>query len=562
MEGLGVLLRGSPDEKGELLFRVFDTASDGRISRGEFDAVAGSFAFARARVLEAEAAVASSAAAAAQPSRDSAAFEALADAEMRQLAEELFGARDGSEAAQRSVGRREFIEIAARQPLLSDVLGACMARLAQLPVAEESERGVVPAPASNGGSRRASVRGVLGGGGGGKANGGGNGSGDGGGGDHVNRDGAVAWAGWLMKLGRVLQRPVTRWFVVEDTFLYEFVRPDAAAAPSRVTFLRGLLVEPVDARDKHPRLEFGLRLAPVEDPLGGRALFAGSAEEQAGLLRLLRVHAGATSVEAFYELGAQIGQGRFSVVRQARERATGRSVAVKVVDKYRLDEGEREALRMEIAVQRLLRHANLVGLLAMFETKESIFLVMPLFAGGDLVDAMNRRVRKRLSESEARLVVRQLLQALAYLHRRGIIHRDVKPENVLLHDSRDLGQVALGDFGFSTFAFKEVLTTPCGTLAYIAPEVLRGTGYNRAVDLWSLGVTMHMLLVGRVPLFSDDREQLIQLILGKPPDLAAADLCAAATPPALALLAQLLERDPERRVSAEQALSHAWFANP
>jgi calcium/calmodulin-dependent protein kinase I len=207
----------------------------------------------------------------------------------------------------------------------------------------------------------------------------------------------------------------------------------------------------------------------------------------------------------------EIGSGRFSKVYEATNKATGAVVAVKLITKADLKEvnpvtffpqvlgchlmacllqNERELLRTEIAVLKLVKHPHIVRLEDVFETPQTIYIVMERVKGGEL---FHRIVgRPRFTEPEARALVIPLLQAVAYIHGMGIIHRDIKPENILCGNS--LTDIKLADFGLSKLVTpQEIMKMACGTLSYVAPEVLTMKGYGKEADLWSVGVILYLM---------------------------------------------------------------------
>ncbi|KAF0694278.1 hypothetical protein As57867_014770, partial [Aphanomyces stellatus] len=141
-------------------------------------------------------------------------------------------------------------------------------------------------------------------------------------------------------------------------------------------------------------------------------------------------------------------------------------------------------------------HPHVLPLIDTFETATFFGVVTPLCTGGTLHSDLV--VRKRYSEASARRAMTQLADALAYLHAHGVVHRDVKAENVLLHSSSVHAPLLLADFGFAK-RLPWTKGTTCGTPAYMAPEVLLGHAYDAAVDCWSLGVILYMLLSGQPP---------------------------------------------------------------
>ncbi|TVU04128.1 hypothetical protein EJB05_50292, partial [Eragrostis curvula] len=268
-----------------------------------------------------------------------------------------------------------------------------------------------------------------------------------------------------------------------------------------------------------------------------------------------------------YELGRLLGRGMFAKVYLARPIAGGEPVAVKVIDKAEVlattpGMAPARVLR-EVAAMRRLRHPNVLRLHEVLATRARIYLVMDLAPGGDLLSRLAALPRRRLPESAARRAFAQLVAALAYCHARGVAHRDVKPQNVLLDDRGDL---KLSDFGLAALQFAGaapldsddggLLRTACGTPAYAAPEVLRRKAYDGAkADAWSCGVILFVLLAGRLPFDDANIGDMLRKAQRREYELPEW-----VSPPARRLVSRLLDPNPATRVAVEAlAAHHPWF---
>ncbi|XP_061678432.1 serine/threonine-protein kinase DCLK3 isoform X1 [Syngnathoides biaculeatus] len=262
-------------------------------------------------------------------------------------------------------------------------------------------------------------------------------------------------------------------------------------------------------------------------------------------------------VARLYDVGRLLGDGNFAVVRECRRRADGRTLAVKMVERSRLL-GREHMLQNELSLLASLRHPRVVRLLAHHRTPATAYLVMELARGGDLFEAIGRR--GSFGEGEAALMVADVSEALKYIHRRSVVHRDVKPENLLIvHAVPGVTRLKLADFGLATVVSEPVFTI-CGTPTYVAPEILSETGYGMEVDMWALGVILYILLCGFAPFRSRDRDQeeLFEIIKqGQlhflPP------YWDAISEGGKGLVSGLIQSDPVVRMTAEQTLRHPWL---
>ena len=177
-----------------------------------------------------------------------------------------------------------------------------------------------------------------------------------------------------------------------------------------------------------------------------------------------------------YDLEETIGRGHFAVVKLAKHCFTREKVAVKIIDKTKLDDISKAHLFQEVRCMKLVQHPHVVRLYEVIDTQTKLYLILELGDGGDMYDYIMKH-DKGLEESKARVYFRQIVQAIHYCHKLHVVHRDLKPENVVFFEK--LGIVKLTDFGFSNkFIPGSKLETSCGSLAYSAPEILLGDSYD------------------------------------------------------------------------------------
>lgn len=181
------------------------------------------------------------------------------------------------------------------------------------------------------------------------------------------------------------------------------------------------------------------------------------------------------AIAGAYDLEETLGKGRFAVVRSARHVFTGERVAVKVIDKTKLDEISRDHLYKEVNCLKLVQHPNIVRLYEVIDTLTKLYLILELGDGGDLYDVILKK--GRLKEEDAKTYFRQVLLAVEYCHKLHVVHRDLKPDNIIFFS--EWPHVRLTDFGLSNiFRPGEKLSTSCGSMNYTAPEILRGDNYD------------------------------------------------------------------------------------
>eukprot|EP01129_Flabellula_baltica_P011071 TRINITY_DN4770_c0_g1_i3.p1 TRINITY_DN4770_c0_g1~~TRINITY_DN4770_c0_g1_i3.p1 ORF type:complete len:401 (-),score=90.94 TRINITY_DN4770_c0_g1_i3:24-1226(-) len=208
-----------------------------------------------------------------------------------------------------------------------------------------------------------------------------------------------------------------------------------------------------------------------------------------------------------YNFGEELGRGGFSVVKRGTKRSNGKDYAIKIIEKSEMDE-DIDVLRREIEIMKQLSHPNIISLEEVWETEDVMYLVMELVTGGELFDQIIEN--KKYSERDAVEIIKQILDAIAYMHENGIAHRDLKPENLLVADD---GSIKVTDFGLSKDYSLETLQTSCGTPDYVAPEVLKGVSYDSAVDIWSIGVITYILLCGFPPFYGSNDQVIFDKIL-------------------------------------------------
>ncbi|KAL7548110.1 hypothetical protein ACHAWF_011402 [Thalassiosira exigua] len=260
-----------------------------------------------------------------------------------------------------------------------------------------------------------------------------------------------------------------------------------------------------------------------------------------------------------------LGRGHHGSVRACVDRSTLERCAVKSIRKS--DPSVRAAgLAREIALLREMRHDNVVELRDVYEDDEYVHLVTDLCEGGELFDAIVAKSSDEggeapcFEEARAAEIARQILTAIQYLHERDVVHRDVKPENVLFSTADPDAPVKLIDFGLSRkHAPRESpMKTVVGTPYYVAPEVLRKR-YDRSCDLWSVGVIAYILLCGYPPFNGADGDETHKAVLRGKYSFPREDWKHVGDE-AIDFVEGLLRLNPKERMTAAEALEHPWIA--
>ncbi|KAM0248393.1 hypothetical protein ACHAQJ_009495 [Trichoderma viride] len=273
---------------------------------------------------------------------------------------------------------------------------------------------------------------------------------------------------------------------------------------------------------------------------------------------LNRLHGQPESYEkkSKYRFGRTLGAGTYGVVREA-DGPTGK-VAVKIILKKNV-KGNEQMVYDELSMLQRLKHPHIVKFVDWFESRDKFYIVTQLATGGELFDRICDR--GKFTEKDASQTIKQILDAVDYLHKNDVVHRDLKPENLIYVTPDDDSDLVLADFGIAkTLDSKdETLKTMAGSFGYAAPEVMAKKGHGKPVDMWSMGVITYTLLCGYSPFRSENLQDLL-------------DECTRGnvvfherywkdvSSDAKDFINRLLVAEPDQRWSSEQALGHIWLS--
>jgi 5'-AMP-activated protein kinase catalytic alpha subunit len=256
-----------------------------------------------------------------------------------------------------------------------------------------------------------------------------------------------------------------------------------------------------------------------------------------------------------YELGKTLGEGNFGKVKLAKNTDSEQFFAVKILEKNKIvDLNNTDQIKREISTLKLLKHPNVVRLYEVLASKTKIYMVLEYVNGGELFDKISSK--GKLTESHGRKMFQQLIDGVSYCHNKGVFHRDLKLENVLL-DAK--GNIKITDFNLSALPqhcrADGLLHTTCGSPNYVAPEILANRGYDGAKsDIWSCGVILYVILTGYLPF--DDRNLAVlyqKIFKGE------VQIPRWLSPGAQNIIKGILDPNPNTRITMSMIKEDEWF---
>ncbi|XP_029117123.1 CDPK-related kinase 3 isoform X2 [Elaeis guineensis] len=335
--------------------------------------------------------------------------------------------------------------------------------------------------------------------------------------------------------------------------------PGIAPSPARSTprrFFRRPFPPPSPA--KHIKAALAKRLGPPK-PKEGPIPEDGGEEVERPLDKSFGY---GKNFGAKYELGKEVGRGHFGhtcLATAKKGEHKGQLVAVKIISKAKMTTAiSIEDVRREVKILKALSgHKHLVKFYDACEDALNVYIIMELCEGGELLDRILSRGGK-YTEEDAKAIVVQILNVVAFSHLQGVVHRDLKPENFLFTSRAENATMKLIDFGLSDFIRPdERLNDIVGSAYYVAPEVLHRS-YSVEADMWSIGVITYILLCGSRPFWARTESGIFRSVLRADPNFDDSPW-PAVSPEAKDFVKRLLNKDYRKRMTAAQALTHPWL---
>ncbi|CAK8686850.1 unnamed protein product [Clavelina lepadiformis] len=265
----------------------------------------------------------------------------------------------------------------------------------------------------------------------------------------------------------------------------------------------------------------------------------------------VRRHNHRHNVKHRYDFIRTLGKGTYGKVKLARHKERNELVAVKAIKKDKIKDNEDlKHIRREIDIMSTIRHPHIIQIYEVFENQDRIVIVMEYAAGGELYDYLASK--RGIAEEDSKSFFRQIVSAVSYCHKAGIVHRDLKLENILLSNEN---QIKIADFGLANkYKAESLLNTFCGSPLYASPEIVTGVPYvGPEVDSWSLGVLLYALVYGTMPFDGRNFQVLTRQItrgeISKPDRESDAH----------SLILWMLTVDPTKRATIDDVASHAWL---
>lgn len=292
-----------------------------------------------------------------------------------------------------------------------------------------------------------------------------------------------------------------------------------------------------------------------------RSYFCLNQDEVKNWIKYIKQAIGLRDIKDYYDFGNKLGEGKFGLVKGAFDKKTRDKVAIKIIDKSKLEGIEQEMVMTEVEIMTFCRHSNIVKCFDHFEDHENIYIVLEYLSGGTLVKFLSFQ-DSILNEKKIKEIIHQIAKGINYMHYFGILHRDLKPENLMMSDKNyEIAKLKIVDFGLcKILGVKEEANEAYGTLSFAAPEVVLNKSYNNTVDVWSIGVIKYFLVSGNLPFVSNDKnfDKIVNQITTAEVTFNP-QVWSRLSPLSIDLTKKCLEKNPKNRLNITDFINHEWF---
>ena len=263
-----------------------------------------------------------------------------------------------------------------------------------------------------------------------------------------------------------------------------------------------------------------------------------------------------------YEIENDIGVGKFGDVKLGINKKTFEKVAIKILNKKRMNISDLELAKSEIDIVSFCKHRNIIRFIESYENYKYIYIIFEHVSGGDLFDYINEK-NFNINEDKVKKIIKQISLGISYLHKYGIMHRDIKPENILLKckSISTFTCVKIIDLGLSKIiGIEERAIEGYGTICYVAPEILQNKAYDKKIDIWSIGIILYYILSKKLP-FDDENqneEKIGKLTLLRHPEFSSRNW-GNRSKESMELIKQCLIKNNDKRIDIFEFMKHVWL---
>jgi len=264
-----------------------------------------------------------------------------------------------------------------------------------------------------------------------------------------------------------------------------------------------------------------------------------------------------------YDLGRKLGQGSFGVVFELNNKDTDQRFAIKIISKEKAGSKSAISFENEVLIMKSVTHQNLIKLEEVYETKKKLYLITELCEAGELAKWIKKQ--GHVPEHISKIIMRQIVDAISYLHKNDIVHRDLKLENILIKEfdtNSETFYIKITDFGLSsqreTAGTESMFEDYCGTPLYMAPEIIENLPYSQLCDVWALGIIMFILLTSHSPFSAESESRLREQIKRAEIDKLSNSYIKL-SPEAKHCLQRMIKVNPAHRITSSELFEHPWF---